>query len=678
MEDRHPRDPLTKLPARAALLDRMNRAMRQVKKDRGYRFALLRLEIGCPVGGDADASSDEAKAFLVGTVARRLQTTLQALAAATKSKTNEFVAKLEGEQFAILLEDLRDLRDIKSVGDRILSTVLAPIPLGRSQTFLTASLGVALSGTRYLRADDVLENAATALWRARTQGGSCVELFDVAGVRASLTEAQLEQELNVALDRDEIGLVYQPIVSLASDRIVGVEALARWQHPVLGPIPPADFIPLAEKNGSIRTLGATILRSACAQLRTWQRSLPSTSAIYVSVNLSSRQFKDPSLVEDVGAVLREATLDARGLMLELTESTAMENPEAIATLAQLRALGVRLSVDDFGTGFTSLDYLRELPADALKIDRSFIRRMDREPGAAAIVESIATMAKQLERQTVAEGVENNEQLQLLRSLQVDAVQGFLFAEPLDADAATLLITPTLTLPVGAAAGRITPPKPTPKVEAQSARLSPIRLAWLAALVPVAVLLGISMLRTADPKNNPVVALTTAAPVAAALATSTPEAPAAVVAPAATKAATAVPAVTAPATKTAETAKSVAKPPVTSAAATVPSSLVATRTPTTPAPPASAPKIAAMLDVEHQHRLGNSDGRLVLTRHGLEFVSTKDAFSLKATEFIASTSGGTLTIKSNDRTYRFKASSLNGKDDDGARVREFVDTLNRLR
>ena len=492
MEDRHPLDPLTNLPGRAALIDRMNRAMRQVKKDRGYRFALLRLEIGCPAAGDAESSSDEAKAFLVSTVARRLQTTLQALAAAAKSKANGFVARLEGEQFAILLDDLRDLRDVKIVGERILSTALAPIPLGRSQAFLTAGLGVALSGTRYLRAEDVLDNAATALWRARAQGGSCVELFDVAGVRASLTEAQLEQELNLALDRREFSVVYQPIVSLAADRIIGVEALARWQHPVLGPIPPSDFIPLAEKNGAIRPLGAAILRDACAQLRTWQRSLPSTSAIYVSVNLSSRQFKDPSLVEDVGAALREATLDARGLMLELTEGTAMENPEAMATLAQLRALGVRISIDDFGTGFTSLDYLRELPAHALKIDRSFIRRMESEPGAAAIVESIAAMARQLERQTVAEGVENKEQLALLRSLQVDAVQGFLFAEPLDADAATLLITPTLTLPVGAAAQRIAP-RPVPRIEAQPRRHAAARLAWLAALA--------ALVSAADPAQH---------------------------------------------------------------------------------------------------------------------------------------------------------------------------------
>jgi len=684
MEDRHPLDPLTNLPCRAALIDRMNRAMRQVKKDRGYRFALLRLEIGCPAAGDAESSSDEAKAFLVSTVARRLQTTLQALAAAAKSKANGFVARLEGEQFAILLDDLRDLRDIKNVGERILSTVLAPIPLGRSQAFLTAGLGAALSGTRYLRAEDVLDNAATALWRARAQGGSCVELFDVAGVRASLTEAQLEQELSIALDRGEFGLVYQPIVSLAADRIIGVEALARWQHPVLGAIPPSDFIPLAEKNGSIRPLGAAILRDACAQLRTWQRSLPSTSTIYVSVNLSSRQFKDPLLVEDVGAALREATLDARGLVLELTESTAMENPEAMTTLAQLQALGVRLSIDDFGTGFTSLDYLRELPAHALKIDRSFIRRMESEPGAAAIVESIAGMARQLGRQTVAEGVENKEQLALLRSLQVDAVQGFLFAEPLEADAATLLITPTLTLPVGAAAQRITP-RPVPRVEARPRRHEAVQLAWLAAIVLAAILLGMLASQTADSNDAPIVALTTAAPVAAARAASTPDAPAAA-GPAATNPSTA---------STASNASVASRPTATAAPAAivaanvapakpdvnVPSAPVTARTPVT-ASPASAPKIAAMLEVEHQHRLGNCDGRLVLTAQGLQFVpagkAEKDAFSLKPVEFLASASGDTLTIKSNDRTYRFKAASPNGKDDGGARLREFVDVLNRLR
>ena len=208
-------------------------------------------------------------------------------------------------------------------------------------------------------------------------------------------------------------------------------------------------------------------------------------------------------------------------MLELTEGTAMENPEAMTTLAQLRAFGVRLSIDDFGTGFTSLDYLRELPADALKIDRSFIRRMESEPGAAAIVESIAGMARQLGRQTVAEGVENNEQLALLRSLQVDAVQGFLFAEPLDADAATLLITPTLTLPVGAAAKRITPPRPVAAGRGPATAEQRDATGVARGVLPVAILLGLSTLRTADSKDAPIVALTTAAPVAAAIAATTP-------------------------------------------------------------------------------------------------------------------------------------------------------------
>ncbi len=668
MDDRHPRDPLTKLPMRAALLERMNRAMRLTKKNPDYRFALLRLEIGCSAA-DPETSSDDAKAFLVTTVARRLQTALQALAAAAKSKSNDFVAKLEGEQFAILLEDLRDLRDIKTVTDRILATVLAPIPLGRSQTFLTASLGVALSGTRYLRAEEVLDNSATALWRARNQGGACAELFDAAGIRAALTEAQCEQELNTALDRGEIGLVYQPVVSLASDRIIGFEALARWHHPVLGLIPPSDFIPLAEKNGSIRQLGAAVLRAACVHLRNWQRTLPSTSAIYVSVNLSSRQFNDPSLVEDVGAVLREASLDARGLMLELTESTAVANPEAMATLTQLRALGVRISIDDFGTGFTSLDYLRELPTDALKIDRSFIRKMESQPGAAAIVESIAAMARQLERQTVAEGVENNEQLQLLRSLQVDSVQGFLFAEPLDADAATLLITPTLTLPAGVSAERITP---RPAVKTQVPHETAHRLIWLAALIPIALAVGMAVWRNGEHKEAPIVALTTAAPVAAALATSTPAPASAGPDTKAAKVPAPGPVMAAPPPEPKILTPKVEEDKKPAAKAVTPTPAVTLAT--APASTSSAARVSASLDVEHQHRLGNCDGRLVLTKQGLAFVpldkTAKDAFSLLPTQFLASAAGNTLTIKSNDRTYRFKT--------DESRLREFVDTLNRLR
>jgi hypothetical protein len=275
------------------------------------------------------------------------------------------------------------------------------------------------------------------------------------------------------------------------------------------------------------------------------------------------------------------------------------------------------------------------------------------------------MARQLERQTVAEGVENNEQLALLRTLQVDAVQGFLFAEPLDADAATLLITPTLTLPVGAAAKRITPPQPAPQVKAPPRRNSAMRLAWLAAIVPIAVLLGWSALRTSESKDAPVVALTTAAPVAAALVVTTTAVP---------------PATVTPATPDLN-ARSSARSPMAEPASPVPSPPVAARTPATAAP-ATAPRIAAMLDVEHQHRLGNCDGRLVLTAQGLEFVpagtAEKDAFSLKPADFLASARGDTLTIKSNDRTYRFKAASSSGKDDGGARLSEFVTLLNRLR
>jgi EAL domain-containing protein (putative c-di-GMP-specific phosphodiesterase class I) len=285
-----------------------------------------------------------------------------------------------------------------------------------------------------------LRDADTALHRARMLGGSHCEVFDTATVQSEQNELRLAGEFEGALDRREFELVYQPIVSLASNEVVGFEALVRWKHPVLGLITPLDFIPLAEASGFIVPLGNWILREACVQLRTWQTTVATTTDLWMSVNLSSVQLAHEGVVDEIAEILHESEIEPRSLVLELTEGVAMENPTAARSLfMRLRAMGVRISIDDFGTGYSSLAYLQQFPPDALKVDRSFVRAMATDKDTAEIVSGLVAMARQLGLHVVAEGVEHEGQLALLRSVTCAAAQGELFANPLDADAATTFL-----------------------------------------------------------------------------------------------------------------------------------------------------------------------------------------------------------------------------------------------
>jgi EAL domain-containing protein (putative c-di-GMP-specific phosphodiesterase class I) len=250
-----------------------------------------------------------------------------------------------------------------------------------------------------------------------------------------------------ALERQEFGIVYQPIVSLESYRIVGFEALVRWHHPTVGLITPSDFIPTAERTGFIVPLGAWVLRQACTQLNAWRQSIAAAADLWMSVNLSTVQLKRPTLVDEVAALLRECGVNPQAVVLELTEGVACENPAAVKTaLTQLRALGIRISIDDFGTGYSSLSYLRQLPVDTLKVDRSFVLGMRTHDESAAIIGTVTRMARQLGLHVVAEGIEREEQVALLRSLHCESGQGYLFARPLDVDVATEMLKTGVPLP----------------------------------------------------------------------------------------------------------------------------------------------------------------------------------------------------------------------------------------
>jgi len=315
-------------------------------------------------------------------------------------------------------------------------------------------VGIALSTPGQDSPGDLVRNADVAMYRAKTGGRARSVVFD-RGVDARAVERlALETELRHAIERDELELHYQPIVSLATGRIADFEALIRWRHPEHGLIPPDRFIPLAEETGLIIPIGQWVLETACRQLNTWQRRFQNDK-LGMSINLSARQFQQPTLVEDIAHALRATGLPAANLMVEVTESLAMRDAASAATiLAELKVLGVRVAIDDFGTGYSSLSYLHRFPADVLKIDRSFVSRLGRERHDLAIVEAIVALARGLDMEVTAEGIETNEQLARLRTLRCEHGQGYLFSRPLAALAATDLLasqaeSPDRALPAAA-------------------------------------------------------------------------------------------------------------------------------------------------------------------------------------------------------------------------------------
>lgn len=421
-------DALTKLPNRALFMEHLERSIERAKEDKRYLFAVLFLDL------DRFKVINDSLGHLAGdkllvTIARRLEMHV---------RTEDMVARLGGDEFAILLNGIRDVRQVTAVADRIQTELARPIELGEHEVFTSASIGIALSTVEYEWPQDILRDADTTLYQAKAKGRARYELFNLGMRKHAVAVWQLESELRRGIERQEFELFYQPVVSLASDQIVGVEALVRWRHPQHGLISPEKFIPLAEETGLIEPIGRWVLETACRQICYWHKI--GHEGLWGAVNISPQQFlsaahvaaspDSDNLATLVAEILARTGLAPDKLVLEIVESIVeLDGHSPIYVLNRLRDLGVKIAIDDFGIG-SSLSFLKHFPIDILKIDQSFISDMVKAGGDAAFIRAIIAMAHSLKLKVIAEGVTTAEQVEFLRAQSCDEVQGYLFSEPL--------------------------------------------------------------------------------------------------------------------------------------------------------------------------------------------------------------------------------------------------------
>ena len=415
-------DALTGLPNRVLFTDRLEQAVARAKRSQQGlgvlfldldRFKYINDSLGHEVGDD-----------LLREIGRRMP---------EEARSADTVARFGGDEFVVLVEDIDSVGEAVSVADRILAAIRDPVALHGRSHVVTASIGIAFGmGSR--DGQDLIKEADAALYRAKARGRARYAIFDDSRDHYPVDRLDLESDLHQALQRDELRVFYQPEMDLQSGRVCGFEALVRWAHPRRGLISPADFIPLAEVSGEIVPIGQWVLEQACRQATAWQGAL-GDDPLSMSVNLSAPEFREPDLLIRVAETIERWDLPAGRLRLELTESVLMDDDPALhALLANLKQLGVQLAIDDFGTGYSSLSYLKRMPVDALKIDRSFVADLGRDPRQASIIEAVVRMAGALGMVVIAEGIEEREQLSFLTRVGCESGQGFLFARPLAAAA----------------------------------------------------------------------------------------------------------------------------------------------------------------------------------------------------------------------------------------------------
>jgi diguanylate cyclase (GGDEF)-like protein/PAS domain S-box-containing protein len=441
-------DGLTGLPNRALLMDRLEQAVVRSEREESPSFAVLFLDLD-RFKGVNDTLGHSAGDQILQWTADRLRSCV---------RRHDTVGRVGGDEFVALLDGIGSVAEAIEVADRMVEVLGRPYRLKGREFFTTASIGITWPTERKSAPEVLLREADLAMYRAKLRGGARHELYGPELHGVAVPQLEVESDLRRALARDELVLLYQPILSFATGRTVGFEALARWDHPQRGRLSPDAFIPLAEETGLIVPLGLWALRKAVRQLGDWRGSESGAGDVSVSINLSPRQFLEPDLVEQIRGIMDEERVPSSAVRLELTESALMQDPDQAAhKLRSLRAAGFGLCLDDFGTGYSSLAYLRRFPLDRLKVDRSFVGRIDRSPRDLELVASITGLARTLGIESVIEGVETPQQLARLRRLKPQEVQGYLFARPLEApDAAAFFgtVRPELKSPTDSLGARI--------------------------------------------------------------------------------------------------------------------------------------------------------------------------------------------------------------------------------
>ncbi|MEX2228032.1 MAG: EAL domain-containing protein [Dehalococcoidia bacterium] len=414
-------DELTGLPNRALFHDRLEQALVGAAR-RACHVAVLLIDLDrFKVINDSlgHAIGDE----LLVSAAQRLRSHL---------RESDTVARLGGDEFAVMIEDVASRSDAEAAAMRVLAAFEERLSFGGHQAVITASVGLAVSEPGELDAADLMRRADVAVFRAKEEGRARLAVYDEAVDASSTRRFEMESELRRAVDRDELRLLYQPEIDLRSGLVVGFEALVRWEHPERGLVPPQEFIPLAEETGEIIRIGHWVLLEACRQAQAWRLTLPELGRFTVAVNLSAKEFLEPDLVWRVAQTLRDTGLDASMLRIEITETVVMRDTHvARKVFFELKGLGVEIAIDDFGTGYSSLNYLRRLPADVLKVDRSFVTEVDHDEREAAIVRAVVHVAQALDMHVVAEGIERLEQSVVLAEIGCETAQGYYFSRPQD-------------------------------------------------------------------------------------------------------------------------------------------------------------------------------------------------------------------------------------------------------
>ncbi len=433
-------DSLTGLANRNLLLERLEQCILRRSRHPEREFAVLYLDVDNFKIINDSMGHDVGDRLLVE-VAQRLERSLRDLDTVARFDVDvDVAARLGGDEFIVLLDDLRDGADALRIAQRIQEMLAEPILIEDRRIVVGASIGVALSGANNRAPQEILRDADTAMYRAKAEGRGRYAVFDTGMHSVVVERLQIETDLRDALDCGDIGVAYQPIVRLDTLEIVGVEALVRWTPADGEPMSPTKFVPIAEESGLIKPLGQTVMAAACSRVAAWNAALAPNVPIFVSVNVSKREIVEPGFLERVERLLETTGIPGSFVNIEITESVVIDNPAVVVeTLHGLRNLGVRMHMDDFGTGHSSLSCMNRFPIDALKIDREFIGRLSDDHEKIAIAQAIIQLAHGLGAKVVAEGVETVEQWERLRALGCDLAQGYLFARPMAADALSLLL-----------------------------------------------------------------------------------------------------------------------------------------------------------------------------------------------------------------------------------------------